>query len=52
MDKWIEIDSLVSASKDYVLTEEEQRLVSDAEQEAFDNNLESIKSILDVMSYL
>jgi len=49
MNIWEEIDSLVKASKDFVLTDDERKMVAEAEQSAFENNYESMKSVLDAI---
>ncbi|MBL4831263.1 MAG: hypothetical protein JKY55_15425 [Aliivibrio sp.] len=47
MSIWEEIELLVGASQEFVLTDDERKMVADAEQSAFESNYEAIKIILD-----
>ncbi len=47
MDNWKEIELLVDASKGYVLTDKEREMIASAEQEAFSDNFDSIKKVVD-----
>ena len=44
---WKEIDLAVNANKEFILTEEEAKLMAKIEQENYEKNLESIEEVLE-----
>lgn len=46
MENWERIKHLVTASKDFILTNEERQLISEDEQQAFESNIPEINEIL------
>lgn len=44
---WEEIDRVVNASREFMLTEEEAKLMAKEEQRSYETNLESIEKVLE-----
>ena len=49
MAKWKNIEQLVEASQELILTENERELIAKEEQQAYESNISIIKGVLDVV---